>query len=661
MLHQQDFVETTLATKFAKFNIRVYKGDLGRETFVLWTKNIDLTKPVLLRVHSECITGDMLGSFHCDCGQQLNKSLQLIGEEEGVLIYLRQEGRGIGLFEKMKSYQLQANGYDTFEANVLLGHHPDGRSYEMVKKILDDLGISSINLLTNNPSKVSDIVKLGINVVERISITSKPNKHNKSYLETKKKKFHHFSKKSSQHYFYQFHADTSEQAEEIIDFISNKNRDPLLKICVAITVNPSLLSDINEVERVSMIANVCKKNSDFIPVIHYSFLDSSNVLEDAMKIKHNWPDINRLQLNDLSSLDVPLLKKISEFLFIDIPLSDATFDIVYNKKFRELVKKTQSFVMLDNSKGTGIKESKDALMKKIDILLTYGINDIALCGGFGPDELDTYFEIRRYYRFNFSIDAETNLKTDGKIDNHKIKLYLSQLIRFDDPKHQGIEQTKKFLAEHRNSDWNQVEIQGQEFLIHPKVFQAGYFPSTSWFATELCELLKIDSNFCEVGCGSGVISCLVALSNPKLQVTATDINPYASENTKLNAERMGLKSRISVFNGDVLDSLTPTGSFDSIFWALPFGFLDPGTPITLEEAQVFDPGYRAIRKFLQTAKQYLVPGGKLLLGFSSDLGHYELLKSITQEVHASMKVVAKTAIQEDSKLQFEILEVSYGA
>lgn len=109
----------------------------------------------------------------------------------------------------------------------------------------------------------------------------------------------------------------------------------------------------------------------------------------------------------------------------------------------------------------------------------------------------------------------------------------------------------------------------------------------------------------------------------------------------------------------MLDNIDPCICFDSIFWALPFGFLDPGTPITMEEAQVFDPGYRAIRKLIQTAKQRLLPGGKLLLGFSSDLGHYELLWSIAQEVHASMKVVAKTQIQEDAKLQFEILELSY--
>src|SRR5271170_4812203 len=225
MLLQQDFVETKLATKFAEFNIRVYEDNLGKETLVLWTENLDLTKPPLVRVHSECITGDMLGSLHCDCGKQLTKSLQLIGEEGGVLIYLRQEGRGIGLFEKIKSYQLQSKGYDTFEANVLLGHHPDGRSYEMVKTILDDLGVSSIKLLTNNPSKVSDIAKLGINIVERIPIIAKPNKHNKH--RNKKEEIPPFTKQVFSTLFYQFHADTPEQAEEIIDFISHKNRDPL--------------------------------------------------------------------------------------------------------------------------------------------------------------------------------------------------------------------------------------------------------------------------------------------------------------------------------------------------------------------------------------------------------------------------------------------------
>jgi precorrin-6B methylase 2 len=353
------------------------------------------------------------------------------------------------------------------------------------------------------------------------------------------------------------------------------------------------------------------------------------------------------------------LKKCSSLFALDIPLPEEHFGQIHNEAFRNFIRQTGSFIVLDNSKGRGLKEPKEALMQKIDTLIGYGLCDITLCGGFGPDELHTYFEIRRYYQLNFSIDAETHLRTEGRFDLLKIKRYLLQLVRFDDPNEEGIEQTKKFLEEHRSVEGDSVKIGDHHFLIHPQVFHAGHFPSSQWFTKELCPLLATDSDFCEVGCGSGVISCLTALSHTTLQVTATDINPYASENTRINVERLGLHPRFAIFTGDVLDGITPQKQFDTIFWALPFGFLDPGREITLEEAQVFDPGYRAIGKLLQSAPQHLKPGGRLLLGFSSALGNYPLLKSLAEEVKASIQVIAKTIIQEEVPLPFEILELSY--
>lgn len=435
MLLEQAFVETTLSTEFAKFKIRVYENTSGKEPFVLWTQNLDATQSVLVRVHSECITGDMLKSLHCDCGEQLTQSLQLIGEKGGVLIYLRQEGRGIGLFEKIKSYQLQAQGHDTFEANVLLGHPPDTRSYEIVKLILNDLGISRIKLLTNNPSKISDIAKFGITITERVPIISKETEHNKTYIETKREKFHHLSKTSQHHYFYQCHVDiTPAQLTELIEFVKPKNNDPLLRICIGTNINQESIKNQREIEKINSINQYCAESSLFIPVLHYSFMHSSNILEDSIKIRQTFPAIARLQLNDLSCLEVPILQDICNLFSINIPLSDANFEIVHKNQFRELVKHTKSLIMLDNSKGKGVKESVHSFMRKIDILLNYGLNDIALCGGFGPDELDTYFKIREYYRFNFSIDASTNLKTEGKLDLNKIKRYLLQLIRFESEK-----------------------------------------------------------------------------------------------------------------------------------------------------------------------------------------------------------------------------------
>jgi methylase of polypeptide subunit release factors len=141
-----------------------------------------------------------------------------------------------------------------------------------------------------------------------------------------------------------------------------------------------------------------------------------------------------------------------------------------------------------------------------------------------------------------------------------------------------------------------------------------------------------------------------------MRVTATDINPHASENTKLNAENLGLSKKISVLTGDVLDNIHEEARFDSIFWALPFGFLDPGAQINLEEAQVFDPGYRAIRKFFQTAKDHLKPKGRLLLGFSSDLGHPDLLAEIANEYSFKLVKLKEKAMKEDDEIVFEILE-----
>ncbi len=146
---------------------------------------------MLVRIHSECLTGDVLGSLRCDCGNQLKESMRMIGREgKGVIIYLRQEGRGIGLLNKMKAYALQDKGLDTVEANHQLGFRADERSYELAAAILKDLGLKRIRLLTNNPDKVEGINR-SIEVAERILLTVGANRHNRNYLKAKKEKMGH--------------------------------------------------------------------------------------------------------------------------------------------------------------------------------------------------------------------------------------------------------------------------------------------------------------------------------------------------------------------------------------------------------------------------------------------------------------------------------------
>lgn len=174
------------------FTMKLYRGRYEQAEHFALIKEPKIPNQVpLLRIHSECITGDIFGSVRCDCGAQLKKSLELIAQEGGVLIYLRQEGRGLGLKNKLIAYELQDQGYDTVDANLKLGLPVDDRDYSMAYQILKSLGINSVRILTNNPKKLSGLEKYGIHVAERISLVMTTS-DNLSYLKTKQDKMGHF-------------------------------------------------------------------------------------------------------------------------------------------------------------------------------------------------------------------------------------------------------------------------------------------------------------------------------------------------------------------------------------------------------------------------------------------------------------------------------------
>ncbi len=195
--HREKLVEkivtTHLPTGNGQFDVHLYQSTIDRkEHLALVTGAIDVTKPVLVRVHSECLTGDVFGSRRCDCNEQLHTSMSVIEKEgNGILIYMRQEGRGIGLLNKLKAYRLQDEGKDTVEANEALGFHADVRDYSLAAQILLDLGVKNIRLLTNNPKKIVGLKGFGIEVVERISIEVKATSTNERYLKTKRDKLGH--------------------------------------------------------------------------------------------------------------------------------------------------------------------------------------------------------------------------------------------------------------------------------------------------------------------------------------------------------------------------------------------------------------------------------------------------------------------------------------
>ncbi|MFT8995057.1 GTP cyclohydrolase II [Lentilactobacillus hilgardii] len=185
-----------LPTKYGEFDLEAFStGDNQEPTLLISKGQFNADEPLLLRIHSECLTGDVLGSKRCDCGEQLAKALRLIQlKGHGAVLYLRQEGRGIGLANKLKAYQLQEEGYDTVEANIRLGFKPDQRHYGLVAAILHKKNIHQVILMTNNPDKVRQLTDLGIKVMTRMPLEVAATPEDKSYLEVKKHKFHHFLK-----------------------------------------------------------------------------------------------------------------------------------------------------------------------------------------------------------------------------------------------------------------------------------------------------------------------------------------------------------------------------------------------------------------------------------------------------------------------------------
>lgn len=185
------YAESALPTRHGLFRIIVYRAG-GKEHIAMIFGDVRGESEVVVRVHSECFTGEVLGSLRCDCRDQLDMALGRIAEEgRGVLVYLRQEGRGIGLGNKIRAYALQDQGVDTVDANLALGFEADARSYEVAAAVLDDLGVESVQLMTNNPSKLEGLREAGAEVTAQLAHWAEPNEHSESYLKVKKLKMGH--------------------------------------------------------------------------------------------------------------------------------------------------------------------------------------------------------------------------------------------------------------------------------------------------------------------------------------------------------------------------------------------------------------------------------------------------------------------------------------
>jgi GTP cyclohydrolase II len=215
--------QASLPTRYGAFEVFVFDGPDRREHVALTLGAIDVGEPVLVRAHSECLTGDVFGSSRCDCGEQLADSLRFLQEQgRGVLLYLRQEGRGIGLTKKISAYALQEQGLDTVEANRALGLPEDTRDYRAAAEMLLDLGVRRARLLTNNPAKIEGLERYGVEVVERVPLGVSPNPSNLGYLRTKREKMGHLFPEAAA---LEVVRDVS--AKNIVDGVDTTKRSPV--------------------------------------------------------------------------------------------------------------------------------------------------------------------------------------------------------------------------------------------------------------------------------------------------------------------------------------------------------------------------------------------------------------------------------------------------
>jgi 3,4-dihydroxy 2-butanone 4-phosphate synthase/GTP cyclohydrolase II len=191
--HIERVVNVSLPTSFGDFQLHAFKDkNTDQDHLALVKGKWEKDEPILVRVHSSCLTGDIFGSCRCDCGPQLHKAMELIEKDgKGVIVYMNQEGRGIGLVNKLKAYKLQEEGYDTFEANVKLGFKPDERDYGLGAQMLRELGVTKMKLMSNNPRKRTGLIGYGLEIIENVPLEITSNIHNENYLKTKRDKFGH--------------------------------------------------------------------------------------------------------------------------------------------------------------------------------------------------------------------------------------------------------------------------------------------------------------------------------------------------------------------------------------------------------------------------------------------------------------------------------------
>lgn len=436
MKKTQPIVSSIIPTRYGVFRIFVWQKCPGQEPLALCSPTLDTSKEVLLRIHSECLTGDVFGSLTCDCGPQKAKALELIAKHgNGVFIYHRQEGRNMGLFKKIQAYNLMSEGIDTHDANTLLSGGPDMREYSDVIEILELLCNKqkpSLILLSNNPYKKLVLERIGYHVkMQPLEITETI--HSSAYVATKKQKFLHYAPTYEPYVGVTlYRTDISSNQAKIADLINSFDSNGRgRKIFIGIPIFPDKgeLEDSEFTHIINDFASYFKENNSVYLVLHIDYSGHRKYFRDLRNFLNLLTFDYSLQFRiqkkeNLPKIDLEILQSWHAKHII-FQIRKEQHPLLESQKFLEDLTMNNVFLLLDESFGTGSIENFIAIKSKVAEIIKRGISHIAIAGGYNSKKVKDIIALEDYFKIPISIDAESKLRTHNKLNLIEIQKYLA--------------------------------------------------------------------------------------------------------------------------------------------------------------------------------------------------------------------------------------------
>ncbi len=435
MKNIDNYVSTIINTPNGAFNFWVRDGERGQEPIALSTLNLDSNKDVLVRIHSECITGDVFNSLTCDCGPQKEQALKEIGKYgNGIFIYHRQEGRNMGIFKKIQAYNLMSQGLDTYEANILLSGSPDAREYSDAVQILDKIlnnNKSKIILLSNNPYKKIILERHGYQVVMRPLIVGEST-YNIDYTNTKKEKFLHYLTNYKPYVGVTLSInDIYRNQNEIINLIKGykiENNSRRIFLGIPVSSQNGDFKNTELIKKINKFASNFNNSHNICIVLHMDYSERRQFYRDLLHFLSLLDFRYSIQLRPspnqiLSKIDFEIIDSLNSENVV-FQINKENYSLFECQKFIEYFRSSNSFLLLDDSFGKGIQEKLLPVKEKIMGVIRKGVSHLAVAGGYDPSKLNDISTLEDYFKIPISLDAESKLHDNGKLDMGELHKYL---------------------------------------------------------------------------------------------------------------------------------------------------------------------------------------------------------------------------------------------